>query len=386
MERSPRLVRTTATLMSRAAALHTASPPSRPVTRGVSATDSTTSDSAASTSGPPPTDPVTHVRRGRRQPVWFVHDLETGRRRGGGLSPAVVVSCSILTRDIVGAGLVPARGGFVLHFDTGGAGWPRVVAHPRLPQIRTCPTRASGSSKRGIATRIRAHPRAAISDRSPLPAALSLRRWSGTVAGASVRTAVHDPIRRFPPPGPLGRVPRLRRYYQRTPTSRRPSRRTSFSFVWRYHSVARFAPAARAVLAGQGAFLSRPPMPRTPVETSRPPRALGPGSWATRACMPRSPTPAEPNAPDRVAQTNSARRWCLPLLSQRRLPRCIRISWLNHAACRLPVYASQTASPLPTQHSVPAGWSTLAGQDSHLLGRTEGFRHFMQLPPSPSFA
>ena len=26
------------------------------------------------------------------------------------------------------------------------AGWPRVIAHPRLPQIRTCPTRASGSS------------------------------------------------------------------------------------------------------------------------------------------------------------------------------------------------------------------------------------------------
>ena len=36
---------------------------------------------------------------------------------------------------------------------------------------------------------------------------------------------------------------------------------------------------------------------------------------------------------------------------------------------RLPVYASQTASPLPTQHSVPAGWSTLAGRDSHPLGR-----------------
>jgi ketosteroid isomerase-like protein len=26
------------------------------------------------------------------------------------------------------------------------AGWPRVIAHPRLPQIRTCPIRASGSS------------------------------------------------------------------------------------------------------------------------------------------------------------------------------------------------------------------------------------------------
>jgi len=26
------------------------------------------------------------------------------------------------------------------------AGWPRVIAHPRLPQNRTCPIRASGSS------------------------------------------------------------------------------------------------------------------------------------------------------------------------------------------------------------------------------------------------
>ena len=31
------------------------------------------------------------------------------------------------------------------------AGWPRVVALPRLPQIRTCAIRASGSSDHGIA-------------------------------------------------------------------------------------------------------------------------------------------------------------------------------------------------------------------------------------------
>ena len=31
------------------------------------------------------------------------------------------------------------------------AGWPRVVAHPRLPQIRTCPIKASGSSNNGLA-------------------------------------------------------------------------------------------------------------------------------------------------------------------------------------------------------------------------------------------
>ena len=31
------------------------------------------------------------------------------------------------------------------------AGWPRVVAHPRLPQIRACPIRAPGSSNDGLA-------------------------------------------------------------------------------------------------------------------------------------------------------------------------------------------------------------------------------------------
>jgi hypothetical protein len=33
------------------------------------------------------------------------------------------------------------------------AGWPRVVAFPGLPQIRTCAINASGSSGRGFATR-----------------------------------------------------------------------------------------------------------------------------------------------------------------------------------------------------------------------------------------
>ena len=31
------------------------------------------------------------------------------------------------------------------------AGWPRAVTHPRLPQFRTCPTKASGSSNDGLA-------------------------------------------------------------------------------------------------------------------------------------------------------------------------------------------------------------------------------------------
>ena len=34
---------------------------------------------------------------------------------------------------------------------TSAAGWPRAVTHPRLPQFRTCPTKASGSSNDGLA-------------------------------------------------------------------------------------------------------------------------------------------------------------------------------------------------------------------------------------------
>ena len=67
----------------------------------------------------------------------------------------------------------------------------------------------------------------------------------------------------------------------------------------------------------------------------------------------------------------------------------IILSGLHHAACTLPVYASQPGSP-PHHATLGSGWGpALAGQDSHLLGRIEGFRHVYPstcLPPSPSFA
>ena len=65
------------------------------------------------------------------------------------------------------------------------------------------------------------------------------------------------------------------------------------------------------------------------------------------------------------------------------------LSRLNHAACTLSVYASQPGSP-PDHATLDSGWwPALTGQDSHLLGRVEGFRHVYPstwLPPSPSFA
>ena len=177
---------------------------------------------------------------------------------------------------------------------------------------------------------------------------------------------------------PVGRVPRLHRYYQRTPTSRRPSRRTSSSFAWRYHAVALFAPAGVGRSRGRDCCLSRPSVPHL-----RRRRRDLPGSWATRAHMPRSRTPAEPPAPGHLGAammpsalvTASASAMYTNFVAQSR--------GLQGFLCTL----RSRGHPRTTQHSVPAGWPTLAGQDSHLRGRKEGFRHVTAcLPPSPSFA
>ena len=67
----------------------------------------------------------------------------------------------------------------------------------------------------------------------------------------------------------------------------------------------------------------------------------------------------------------------------------LSLSRLNHAACTPSVYASQPGSP-PDHATLDSGWwPALTGQDSHLLGRIEGFRHVYPstwLPPSPGFA
>lgn len=59
--------------------------------------------------------------------------------------------------------------------------------------------------------------------------------------------------------------------------------------------------------------------------------------------------PGGTSAPD-----HAALRWCLPVLSNRRLPQ-LCLSVLSHAARTLPVYASPRQSPDTTQHSVPDG-------------------------------
>ena len=217
-----------------------------------------------------------------------------------------------------------------------------------------------------------AHPRAAVSDDAPLTAGLALRR---RLARCPVRLSARQSmirsaasLRRVP----VGRVPRLHRYYQRTPTSRRPSRRTSFSFAWRYHAAALFAPAGVGRSPGRDCCLSRPSVPHL-----RWRRRDLPGSWATPARMPRSPTPAEPHAPDRLGAamvpsalvTASASAMFTDFVAQSRS--------LQGSLCTL----RSRGRPRSTQHSVPAGRSTLGRSG---LSPAGSHRRFLSCHNMPS--
>ena len=180
------------------------------------------------------------------------------------------------------------------------------------------------------------------------------------------------------PPGPLGQVPRPHRYYQPTPTSRPPSRVTSFPSLSATTVPPFFAPRSGTTPRDLDHFYRG-----ARAASSRWRRRDLPGSWTTLAYMPRSSTPADL----RSQATTGPAMWSSVHLttSTPRLP----LSRLNHAACTLSVYASQPGSP-PDHATLDSGWwPALTGQDFHLLGRVEGFRHVYPstwLPPSPSFA
>ena len=180
------------------------------------------------------------------------------------------------------------------------------------------------------------------------------------------------------PPGPLGRVPRPHRYYQPTPTSRPPS--PSLRFLRSALPPLRppSLPRSRTTPRGPGPFLPRRPRRLISVEKTRYPRFLD------DPCV-HAPLfdPGEPPTPGHFRASDVVFRWIYGVDFASALSR------LNHAACTLSVYASQPGSP-PDHATLDSGWwPALTGQDSHLLGRIEGFRHVYPstwLPPPPSFA
>jgi hypothetical protein len=137
------------------------------------------------------------------------------------------------------------------------------------------------------------------------------------------------------------------------------------AFAWRYHPLLRFAPRGEAT---PGAWTTYYRGARTACQGWRK-RDL-PGSWATLACMPRSQTPA-----DRLPQASSGSAM-LPSanLTTSAPPKCHFRGSITRPASTLCTLRSR-GRPRTTQHSVPAGGQPLPGQDLHLLGRIEGFRH-----------
>ncbi len=165
---------------------------------------------------------------------------------------------------------------------------------------------------------------------------------------------------------PVGRVPRLQQYYQRTPTSRRPSRRTSSSFAWRYLRLPRFAPEGLGRFPGPGLLVAR-----CPHRGLRRRRRNLPGSWATRACMPRSPTPAEPVAPDHLGAPMVPSTLVTASASAMRT-----ISWLNHAACK--AACVRFADSVTTAHAtLGSGWLVNLGRSG--LAPAGSLRRFPSL-------
>ena len=161
-----------------------------------------------------------------------------------------------------------------------------------------------------------------------------------------------------------GEFPDLIGTYQPTPTSRLPSRLTSFPSLGTTTASPPSLPRGRTLPRGPGPFLSRCPRRLSSVEKTRSPRFLD------DPCV-HAPLfdPGGPPAPGHFRTGDVVFRWINGVDSATMLSR------LHHAACTLSVYASQPGSP-PDHATLDSGWwPTLTGQDSHLLGHIEGFRH-----------
>ena len=171
-------------------------------------------------------------------------------------------------------------------------------------------------------------------------------------------------------------VPPLPRYYEATPTSCRPSRLASFPSLFGTAAApwASLPPAQGAAPCGPG-VIDRLPLPVRATETTGPPRFLEDPLMN----VPCSSTPAESSR-----SATAARRCCLPLSRQCRLPRllCFRgsITRPTHSLSTL----RRMNYSIATQDSLPDGWPAFPGGTDFPLGPNERFQ--VNLPPSPGFA
>jgi hypothetical protein len=166
----------------------------------------------------------------------------------------------------------------------------------------------------------------------------------------------HVPVSRcsLPSAGSLGSVPPLHRYYEalRLPAALPASLRFLRSAVPPLRLEIRSRNHKTQQLRARG-LLTGIPKPDSLTEATGPPRFLEDPTMN----VPCSPTPA---GPPRSATT--ALRCCLPPNGERRLPRQILITGLNHTARPFAVYASQGG--LLHHHARLA-----SGQSANLSGR-----------------
>jgi hypothetical protein len=151
-----------------------------------------------------------------------------------------------------------------------------------LPQIRTCPTKASGSSADGFTRRqcnLGQRPTVPLSrDPAGFRAPGAEPRWAPPVSPRGV----HPPAAPFPPPGPRRRVPRLPRYdgAVRLPGSLAPP---FVAFAWRYQAVCLSFRSQRSRAPNRGPGVGHP-VPHEPerkrLETGRASQVPGESSCA----------------------------------------------------------------------------------------------------------
>jgi len=248
------------------------------------------------------------------------------------------------------------------------AGWPRAVARPGLPQIRTCGFPASGSSVRGPRSPS-AHVLCTSAPRCGYPMALrvpsqGLRVPTGcSTIGATDRLPLPSTgSRREQFPGVIG-----------------TTRSSDFSPPFPLH----FVLLRSAVPPHRPAFARAPP--------GRPRRALGglgqPGlpftglPWVEAARYPRFlvdplafvPCSSTPRGPARSGLLSTA-----PMLpsapTTASAPPTTLISGLNRTARPLAVYASQPGSPRIRARLASGCWPALPGWDFHPPGPATRFQ------------
>ena len=165
------------------------------------------------------------------------------------------------------------------------------------------------------------------------------------------------PALRFPPQGPPGRVPLLRRYYQSATTSCRPSRRTSLPSLGGTSSVHSFFSLPGGRVRRRGLEFGHPV---SPAGMSRRGRQDLPSSWGTPIV--RLPCSADAG---RTAGTRPLRcRGAAPGIRTAEAP-AKGLSALNSRAFGLAVYASPWGLPRPDARLASSRWSGATGRAFH---------------------